>query len=232
METLSVLITGTSSGMGVSIAKKYLKEGHLVYGIDAYDSVIKSDHYTHIKGDIRTMELPDLIVHVLINNAGTENSKDDMSNNWDTTYRMCVKYAVQNPNIKSVVNVCSMAATTGSDYPVYCASKAAIKTYTRWLANEIAPRAAANSLSPGGVYTPMNFDIWNTDLDVWNAIMKVTPLKKWCEPEEMADWCYFLTNVNKSMTGQDVIVDNGETVNRNFVTIPEYEQIRSTPTIE
>ena len=36
-------------------------------------------------------------------------------------------------------------------------------------------------------------------------------------PEEIAEWTYFLAVVNKSMTGEDVLVDNGEGVKSNFV---------------
>ena len=35
--------------------------------------------------------------------------------------------------------------------------------------------------------------------------------------EEMAEWTYFLAVVNKSMTAQDVLIDNGEIAKANFV---------------
>ena len=35
--------------------------------------------------------------------------------------------------------------------------------------------------------------------------------------DEIADWVYFIAVVNKSMTGQDVIIDNGELTKFNFV---------------
>jgi 3-oxoacyl-[acyl-carrier protein] reductase len=40
--------------------------------------------------------------------------------------------------------------------------------------------------------------------------MDVTPLKKWVSLEEAAEWVYFLTVINKSCSGQDVLIDNGE----------------------
>ena len=40
--------------------------------------------------------------------------------------------------------------------------------------------------------------------------MKVTPMKKWATAEEIAEWVYFRTVVNKSATGVDIIIDNGE----------------------
>lgn len=47
--------------------------------------------------------------------------------------------------------------------------------------------------------------------------MELTPLKKWASPEEIANWIYFLTVINQSCTGQDIIIDNGETSATNFI---------------
>ena len=56
------------------------------------------------------------------------------------------------------------------------------------------------------------------DPKLWKKIMDVTPLKKWAEPGEIAQWCYFLTAVNRSCTGEDILIDNGEThLNASFV---------------
>lgn len=40
---------------------------------------------------------------------------------------------------------------------------------------------------------------------------------QWATVEEMAEWTYFLAVVNKSMTAQDVLIDNGEIAKANFV---------------
>ena len=49
------------------------------------------------------------------------------------------------------------------------------------------------------------------------AFMDETLLPKWAEPEEIAEWAYFMTAVNKSMTAQDILVDNGEDAKANFI---------------
>ena len=48
-------------------------------------------------------------------------------------------------------------------------------------------------------------------------VLDETLLKRWAEPEEIAEFCYFMTNVNRSMTGQDILVDNGEQLKSNFI---------------
>ena len=73
-----------------------------------------------------------------------------------------------------------------------------------------------NSLSPGGVFTPLNARVID-DKEKWSRIMSLTPLGKWASADEIAEWAYFLTVVNKSMTAQDLIIDNGEAARAEFV---------------
>lgn len=47
-------------------------------------------------------------------------------------------------------------------------------------------------------------------------IMDETLLPKWAEPEGIAEWAYFMTVVNRSMSAQDILIDNGEQA-ANFI---------------
>ena len=76
--------------------------------------------------------------------------------------------------------------------------------------------ATANSLSPGGVKTALNERVMN-DPALWERIMAETLLPKWAEAEEIAEWAYFITVINRSMTAQDLLIDNGEDAKANFV---------------
>ena len=76
--------------------------------------------------------------------------------------------------------------------------------------------ATANSLSPGGVTTDINAKVMN-DERMWNRIMSLTLIPKWASAEEIAEWAYFVTVVNKSMTAQDILIDNGEAAKAEFV---------------
>ena len=73
-----------------------------------------------------------------------------------------------------------------------------------------------NSLSPGGVNTQSNDRILN-DEKKHQEVLDETLLNKWMDVEEVADWAYFLTMINHSMTGEDILVDNGEMLKNNFV---------------
>ena len=49
---MRVLITGSSKGIGQAIAKRFLKEGHEVIGLDLLPASIKDKNYTHYISDV------------------------------------------------------------------------------------------------------------------------------------------------------------------------------------
>lgn len=214
---MKILITGTSQGIGKAITELFLQHGHTVIGIDRQESSILHADYVHYQYDIRdTAHLPVIEdVDVLINNAGTQN-EDDIDINLKGLISITERYGIQ-PNIKSILNVGSASAHTGSEFPEYCASKGGILAYTKNAAMRVAPYGATcNSIDPGGVLTPLNECVIN-DPELWEQIMKETPLKKWATPEEIAQWAYFLTVTNTFCTGQNIVIDGGESINHNFI---------------
>ena len=212
---MKVLITGTSRGIGKAICEKFLKEGHSVIGFDVLPASIDDENYRHYTVDI-TKNLPDIDgVEILINNAGVQNL-NDIDVNLKGTVAVTEKYAFCD-KIKSVLFIASASATSGSEFPEYAASKGGVVAYMKNVALRIAKYGAtANSLSPGGVLTESNAKVIK-DKKSWDKIMSLTLLPKWATVGEIADWAYFMTVVNKSMTAQDVLVDNGEIAKAEFV---------------
>lgn len=211
---MKVLVTGTSKGIGKSIATKFLEEGHDVIGFDIQKSSINNKNYTHYIQDI-CGELPDIAdIDILVNNAGIQEG-DVIKVNLEGTINVTEKYI--NPNIKSIVFITSTSATTGSEFPEYVASKGGVLAYMKNVALRISKyKATANSISPGGVKTDLNSHILN-DEKLYKAVLDETLLNKWAEPEEIADFVYFVSVINKSMTGEDIIIDNGEKLKSNFI---------------
>ena len=216
---MKVVITGASGGIGKAAALLFLENGHEVIGIDVRESGIEKAGYIHCIADISDKaSLPEISdVEILINCAGVQDSADDIGVNLRGTIDVTEKYAFQKA-IRSVLTVASASAHTGAEFPAYSASKGGLLAYTRNVAIRLAPYGATcNSISPGGVATDLNRPVMD-DPALWKEIMDVTPLKKWAEPEEIAQWCYFLTVVNRSCTGEDILIDNGEThLNSTFV---------------
>ncbi len=214
---MKILITGTSCGIGKAIAEKFLHSGHQVIGIDVLNSTISNANYTHIVANVATDQLPQIEnIEILVNNAGVQASGNDIDINLKGTIRVTEQYALQ-PHIKSVLFIASASARTGAEFAEYVASKGGMVAYMKNVALRIAKYGAtANSLSPGGVLTAMNKCVIE-DKTKWQRIMDLTLLPKWATTEEIADWAYFVTVVNKSMTAQDILIDNGEQAKCEFV---------------
>ena len=109
----------------------------------------------------------------------------------------------------SIINIASTAAHRGAEgYGAYSASKAAILALTRAAALELAPDGIrVNSISPGGVDTPMNLD------EPAGGTSSGAPLGRRAQAEEISPLVVFLAGEGASyVTGSDYLVDGGVTV--------------------
>ena len=213
---MNVLVTGTSRGIGLAVAKKFLAEGHRVWGVDLLPGTIEHPAYAHIQGDIRevTANVPDLAI--LVNNAGTLEEADALDVNLMGTMAFTERH-IGSPALKSVLFVASSSARNGAEFPRYSASKAGLVGYMKNLALNLSQRGVTvNSVSPGGVVTPANEHILQSP-ELYGAVKAETLLGKWAEPEEVADLVYYLSAVNRSITGEDILMDNGEQLKSNFI---------------
>ena len=217
---MNIIITGASGGIGSAAAERFLSLGHTVYGIDLAPASVVHERYVHFRADIRDGDsLPEIgDAAVLFNNAGAQNSGDDIGHNLKGAINVTEKYIRDNPSLRAVLFNVSTSALTGQEFPEYAAAKAGLLGYMRNVALRLAPRGVTcNALCLGGVHTPLNDPVAN-DPESWRRIMAVTPLKKWMTPEEVADWVVFLTLTNRSMSGQALLIDNGERdLNDRFV---------------
>ena len=210
---MRILITGSSKGIGLAVTNRFLSL------FDLLPSSINNPHYQHYICDISKLEtLPEVgEIDYLFNNAGLQNSEDDITNNLVGTMNVTKKYGLSK-TIKSVLFNASASARSGFEFDQYVASKAGIVGYMKHVACLLAKQGATcNSISFGGVNTSSNNEVMS-DKELWNQIMDVTPLKKWAELDEVCDWVYFLLVTNKSMSGEDLLIDNGEKdLNNTFV---------------
>ena len=213
-----ILITGTSNGIGLSAAKRFLSEGYYVIGFDLEESKIDDKNYKHYQLDIKDANsLPELEdLDYIFHNAGKQND-DDIDNNLKGTINVNEKY-MNLPSLKAILFNASASARSGFEFPMYVASKAGLVGYMKNVASRLANRGiCVNSISLGGVITSSNDPVIN-DKKLFSKIMDSTPLKKWMSLEEVDEWVYFLLTKNKSMSGQDILIDNGENdLNNTFV---------------
>ena len=110
----------------------------------------------------------------------------------------------------AICSTASIAGVQGSGSSIpYATSKAGVINLTRSLARTLAPEVRVNAVAPGFVDSP-----WNKD---WPAERKAqsierTPLKRACQPADIAEVIFFLCAGAAMVTAQTIIVDGGLTL--------------------
>jgi NAD(P)-dependent dehydrogenase (short-subunit alcohol dehydrogenase family) len=113
----------------------------------------------------------------------------------------------------SIVNISSASGLIGSPFAsAYCASKGAVRLFTKAVALECAAEAIrVNSVHPGAVRTP----IWGkvgVGPELEAAVAAAAPLGRMAEPEEVADAILYLaSDASRYVTGSELVIDGGVT---------------------
>ncbi|TDQ29779.1 SDR family NAD(P)-dependent oxidoreductase [Tenacibaculum caenipelagi] len=119
----------------------------------------------------------------------------------------------------SIINLSSVNAYTGMpNTAVYAASKAALNSYTRTAATELAPRKIrVNSVNPGPVTTPIFEKIGMEEEQLKGfaeAMQNRIPLKRFGAPEDIAKLVGFLASDDAAfITGSEYNIDGGININ-------------------
>lgn len=113
----------------------------------------------------------------------------------------------------SVINVTSINSVRGfPGNPGYVAAKAGLAGLTRALAVDLAP-IRVNALAPGYVHSEMTAKSF-TDPAMHAQRQRHTILNRWGEPKDMVGAAIFLASgASAYVTGQEIFVDGGWTVN-------------------
>ena len=216
---MKILITGTSSGIGKSTAELFLEKGHEVYGLDIAPNTIENENFHFFKCDVSKKEsLPNIKnVEILINNAGTIEEEKAIETNLIGYVNVAEKYS-KSKKMKSIINVGSISGRVGLDTPLYASSQGGRIAYTKNLAIRMGKerKIPVNSVSFGAVMSNLEPYLYEQPKLV-EQVASENLLHKWIQTKECAEWIYFMAIKNKSMTGQDILIDNGEEANFNFV---------------
>lgn len=237
-----VLVTGSSRGIGRSIAVRFAKEGANViinyrnntgeaeviteiistYGNDCIS--IKAD--VSKESDVKEM-VNEIIekygkIDILVNNAGIAIDRDfadrkikDWHDTLDTNLIgvfLVSKYVGKYMREQKYGKIVNISSTNGLDttytYSVdYDASKAALINLTKNLAIEFSPYVNVNAVAPGWVDTEMNAELSKEYL---REEKEKILLKRFAEPEEIADVVLFLASDKaRYIDGETIRVDGG-----------------------
>lgn len=116
---------------------------------------------------------------------------------------------IMNDN-SSIINISSTnGIDTYYEYSLdYDSSKAGIINLSHNLANYLSPKIRVNTICPGWINTPMNKDM---DMEFRKQEEDKILLKRFAEPNEIANLVYFISSDNASYINDSVIrIDGGK----------------------
>ena len=235
------IVTGgaRNQGMGAAAVRRLAKAGAAVFITDILDAegnaLAAEIGATYIHHDvasesawaevIRSIDSKHGRLDILVNNAGIYTATSIV----DTTVEVFERIVRVNQigpflGIRSVIelmrksgggSIVNISSVTGlRAFPntiAYSSTKWALRGMTKVAASELAPfQIRVNSVHPGLTNTRMLDE--NTP-EVNQAITEKTPLKRMCEPEEIAELVLFLaSDASGYITGAEVAIDGGFTV--------------------
>ncbi len=238
------VVTGGNSGIGYATAKKLKENGATVIitgrSDEKVETAAKELGVTGIIADVKDLTAIDLLVSkvknqfgnvdILFVNAGVfqpvpvgQISEGIFDNQMGINFKGAVftieKFLPILNDGASVINLSSIIAYTGMpNTAIYGASKAALNSYTRTAATELAPRKIRiNSVNPGPVYTPIygKTGMPEDQLKGFSeAMQNRVPLKRFGQPEDIANLVCFLASDDASfITGSEYNIDGGIVIN-------------------
>jgi len=222
------IITGGSSGIGLTTAKLFRDEGAKVIitgrNQEALDSAAEELGVTGIRSDASSLEDIDSLyeevkekfgkIDVLMLNAGIapfipmEHANEE---HYDSVMNINVKglfFGVQKsiPLLNdgaSIILVSSVVNEMGmAGASVYAASKAAVRSFARTMSAELVGKGVrVNVISPGPIETPIFSKLGMNEEqmeEMKNNVINVVPMKRFGKPEEIASAALFLASDDSS----------------------------------
>ena len=218
-----IVIIGGSKGIGRAILES-LRDTHQITNVSRTNDLPPHQNVTHISSDILTDDLPQMEeIDSLIYCPGSINLKpiarlklDDFRNDFEINVIGAVK-AIQHflPSLKkgsnpSVLLFSTVACKLGMPFHAsVAAAKSAVEGLTKSLGAELAPTIRVNAIAPTVTNTDLASKLLRNDRMIEN-ITERHPLKKFLQPEEVADMATFLiSDKAKSISGQIFELDCG-----------------------
>jgi len=219
----TIVVIGGSKGIGNAIVS-HLLANNKVINISRTAPEQTHENLTHISCNVLEDELPDIdTVDSLIYCPGSINLKpisrltiDDFKSDFEINVLGAVK-AVQKylPSLKknekpSILLFSTVAAKLGMPFHAsVAASKAGVEGLVKSLGAELAPTVRVNAIAPTVTDTQLASKLLRNEKMI-DAITDRHPLKKFLNPQEVAEMAVFLiSDKAASLSGQVIEMDCG-----------------------
>ena len=229
------LITGSSRGIGLEIGKLLKNEGYVLsvisrkkedlrFAYEDEDSVLSLECDVSSTRDLRNAVTKTIEkfnrIDVLVNNAGV-NVRSDFINTKEEEWEKAINTNVRGAFFLSqsvgkimlkqkegqIINISSILGMKADSVSVqYGISKSALITLTKYLAKLFAPYIRVNCIAPGFIDTDWHEEKTKQRI---NKIIEKIPLKRFGQPKEIAELCYFLITKGHYITGETIVIDGG-----------------------
>ena len=124
-----------------------------------------------------------------------------------------MKKSINNKKLTNIIFISSIWSKFGAKgYTLYCASKGALDSAMRALALELAPITRVNSILFGAIETPMA-KLSFSDEAIKKNFEDTYPLGTGKVEDASEIISFLLSEKSKWITGQEIIVDGGKTIN-------------------
>ena len=198
----NVLITGSSSGLGLALAQSLCEQGDEVYGISRSQTPLPIKQITCDFNQLDTLKekLSELTQNISFDyvflNAGllgkiavvSELSHDDFLTVFNVNVfanKIIIDDLLRNNNVKNIIGISSGAALKSYfGWSIYCSSKAAFKQLISAYADE-NPSVHFLSLAPGIVKTKMQDHLYSIDATEIPSLEKFHSLYNTMETPEI-----------------------------------------------
>lgn len=240
LEGKTILVTGASSGIGAATAIECAKGGAslVITGrneerLGATFSALEGPGHVKLVCDINDEEqtkamvasLPKLDGVVLCAGVNqtlpisflTRKKIDSIFNTNFFSQVELVRLIIKKKLLNEGASIVALSSIGGNAVftpgaAAYGASKAALLSWMKTAAKELAPKYRVNCICPGQVNTPMNAAGDITE-EQYESYRNLIPMKRFGEPEEIA-YCaiYLLSGASRWITGSAITIDGGTTL--------------------